>query len=129
MSTPSQSARRPIVGHLLDAANLVTLAGLLSSSGAMTFALQGNFAAAAIGLVLAFFFDGIDGPVSKRLLGRSASDRAFGANLDSLVAMSGSGATPAVRLLDLGGAGAAACPAGLRPVAGGGARAAHPRDC
>ena len=117
MSTPSQSARRPIVGHLLDAANLVTLAGLLSSIGAMTFALQGNFAAAAIGLVLAFFFDGIDGPVSKRLLGRSASDRAFGANLDSLVDMIGSGATLAVVLLAFGGLGAAYVPGAFALVA------------
>jgi phosphatidylserine synthase len=66
---------------------------------------RGNFAAAAIGLVLAFFFDGIDGPVSKRVSGRTADDHAFGANLDSLVDMVGSGVTLAVILLAYGGFG------------------------
>ena len=110
MSAPHESAPRPIIGHLADAANLVTLAGLLSSILAMTFAVRGEFAAAGIGLVLAFFFDGIDGPVSKRLSGRTADDRAFGANLDSLVDMAGSGVTLAVVLLAYGGFGAAYVP-------------------
>ena len=104
------TSRRPIVGHLIDAANLVTLAGLLSSILAITFAVRGEFAVAAIGLVLAFFFDGIDGPVSKRLSGRTAEDRAFGASLDSLVDMVGAGATLAVVLLAYGGFGAAYVP-------------------
>ncbi|MCH8848324.1 MAG: CDP-alcohol phosphatidyltransferase family protein [Chloroflexi bacterium] len=104
------TSRRPIVGHLLDAANLITLAGLLSSVVAMTFAVRGEFAVAAIGLVLAFFFDGIDGPVSKRLSGRTAADRAFGASLDSLVDMVGAGATLAVILLAYGAFGAAYVP-------------------
>ena len=104
------TSRRPIVGHLLDAANLVTLAGLLSSISAITFAVRGDFAIAGIGLVLAFFFDGIDGPVSKRLTGRTAEDRAFGASLDSLVDMVGAGATLAVVLLAFGGFAAAYVP-------------------
>ena len=104
------TSRRPIVSHLLDAANLITLAGLLSSVVAMTFAVRGEFAVAAIGLVLAFFFDGIDGPVSKRLSGRTAADRAFGASLDSLVDMVGAGATLAVILLAYGAFGAAYVP-------------------
>ena len=110
MSAPHQSAPRPIIGHLLDAANLVTLAGLLSSVLAMTFAVRGEFAAAAIGLVLGFFFDGIDGPVAKRLSGRTADDRAFGANLDSLVDMAGAGVALAVVLLASGGFEAAYVP-------------------
>lgn len=93
---------RPILGYLFDAANLLTLAGLLSSTFAMAFAVRGDFAAAAIGLVLAFVFDGIDGPVSKRISGRTANDRAFGANLDSLVDMASTGATLAVVLLAYG---------------------------
>ncbi len=76
----------------------------------MTFAVRGDFAVAAIGLVLAFFFDGIDGPVAKRLSGRSDDDRAFGASLDSLVDMVGAGATLAVILLAYGGFGAAYVP-------------------
>ncbi len=106
----TETARRPIIGHLFDAANLLTLAGLLSSTLAITFAVRGIFAAAAIGLVFAFFFDGIDGPVAKRLSGRTADDRAFGANLDSLVDMAGAGVALAVVLLAHGGFGAAYIP-------------------
>ena len=95
---------------MLDAANLLTLAGLLSSTLAITFAVRENFAAAGIGLVLAFFFDGIDGPVAKRLSGRTADDRAFGANLDSLVDIAGAGVSLAVVLLAYGGFGAAYIP-------------------
>ena len=96
------SVRKPIVGHLFDAANLVSLAGLLSLVLAITFAVGENFEAAAIAIVLAFFFDGIDGPVAKRLSGRTADDRAFGANLDSLIDVVGAGATLAVVLLAYG---------------------------
>ena len=65
--------------------------------------MRGDFHAAAIGLVLAFFFDGIDGPVSKRLSGRTADDRAFGANFDSMVDMAGFGVALPVVLLAYGG--------------------------
>ena len=109
MSTPDESrearappAGKPIIGYLFDAANLVTMAGLLSSIAAITFAVRGEFHAAAIGMVLAFFFDGIDGPVAKRLSGRTDANRAFGANLDSLVDMVGAGATLAVVVLAYG---------------------------
>jgi CDP-diacylglycerol--serine O-phosphatidyltransferase len=94
--------RKPIVAYLLDIANLLTLAGLLSSILAITFAVRGELAAAGIGLVLAFFFDGIDGPVSKRLSGRTADDRAFGASFDSLADMASAGVTLAVVLLAVG---------------------------
>jgi len=102
--------RRPIIGYLLDLANLLTLAGLVSSVVAITFAVRGEFAASAIGLILAFFFDGVDGPVSKRLSGRTDDDRAFGVNMDSLVDMVGAGVTLAVVLLAFGEFGAAYVP-------------------
>ncbi len=98
-----RGARRPIIGHLLDAANLLTFAGLFSSTLAIIFAVRGEFAAAAIGLVLAVFFDGIDGPVSKRLSGRTADDRAFGASLDSIVDMASFGVSLPIVLLAYGG--------------------------
>ena len=106
-SSPHESAnakrpRRSIIGNLFDLANLLTLAGLLSSIFAITFAVRGDFDAAAIGLVLAFFCDGMDGPVAKRLSGRTDDDRTFGANLDSLVDMAGAGVTLAVVLLAYG---------------------------
>jgi phosphatidylserine synthase len=72
------------------------------SLAAITFAVRGEFAASAIGLILAFFFDGVDGPVSKRLSGRTDDERAFGVNMDSLVDMAGAGVTLAVVLLAFG---------------------------
>jgi len=93
---------RSIIGNLFDLANFLTLAGLLSSIFAITFAIRADFDLAAIGLTLAFFFDGIDGPVASRLSGRTDDDRAFGGNLDSLVDMAGAGVTLAVVLLAYG---------------------------
>lgn len=83
---------------------------MLSSIAAITFAVRGEFAAAGIGLVLAFFFDGIDGPVAKRIVGRTADDRALGANLDSLVDMAGAGVALAAVLMAYGGFGLAYVP-------------------
>ncbi len=93
---------RPIVGHLVDAANLLTLAGLLSSVLAIVFAVRGEFEAAGVGLVFAFIFDVLDGPVAKRLASRSATDRGFGANLDSLADMVSAGGALGLVLLAFG---------------------------
>ncbi len=103
-------ARRPIVGHLFDAANLLTLSGLLASTLAIVLAVRGEFPGAAIALIAAFFFDVVDGPVSKRLPGRTADDRSFGANLDSLADIVSAGVTLSVVLLAYGEFGAAYVP-------------------
>ena len=110
---PPATERRAILGHLPDAANLLTLAGLASSTAAIAFALNAEYEAAAIGLVLAFLFDVIDGPVAKRLSGRTADDRAFGANLDSLADMVAAGVALGVVLLAYGELGAAYVPGAL----------------
>ena len=110
---PPTAGRRAILGHLPDAANLLTLAGLASSTAAIAFALNAEYEAAAIGLILAFCFDLIDGPVAKRLRGRSADDRAFGANLDSLADMVTAGVALGVVLLSYGEFGAAYVPGAL----------------
>lgn len=107
---PPPTGRRAILGHLPDAANLLTLAGLASSMAAIAFALNAEYEAAAISLVLAFVFDVIDGPVAKRLHGRTADDRAFGANLDSLADMAAAGVALGVVLLAYGEFGGAYVP-------------------
>jgi CDP-diacylglycerol--serine O-phosphatidyltransferase len=94
--------RRPILGHLWDAANLLTLAGLLSSTVAIALALNAKFAAAAIALVFAFLFDVVDGPVAARISGRTADDRDFGANLDSLADVVSAGCALGIVLLAYG---------------------------
>ena len=60
--------------------------------------------------MLAFIFDVIDGPVAKRLRGRTADDRAFGANLDSLADMVAAGVALGVVLLAYGDFGAVYVP-------------------
>ena len=94
--------RPPILASLLDAANLLTLAGVFSSLLAITFAFTGRLSEAAVALVAAFIFDVVDGPVAKRLSGRSADDRAIGANLDSLADVTSAGVTLAVVFLAYG---------------------------
>ena len=102
VESPLAMTRRTTLGHLRDAANLLTLAGVLSTTLAITFALNGEFSGAAIALVLAFFFDVVDGPVAKRLHGRTPDDRAFGANLDSLADIASAGVALGVVLLAYG---------------------------
>jgi len=91
-----------ILSHLADAANLLTLAGLVASILAITLALRGEHAGAAIALVGAFVFDVIDGPVAKRTPGRTSEQGVFGANLDSLADMVSAGVALGVVILSYG---------------------------
>jgi CDP-diacylglycerol--serine O-phosphatidyltransferase len=93
---------RPILGHVADAANLLTLCGLASSVLAMMLAVRAEFAGAAIALVAAFVFDVIDGPVAARAKNRDPDQSAFGANLDSLADMVSAGVATGVVVLSYG---------------------------
>jgi CDP-diacylglycerol--serine O-phosphatidyltransferase len=99
-----------IPSHFADAANLLTLSGLAATVLAITFAVRGSYAAAAISLVGAFLFDVIDGPVAKRTPGRTAEQGAFGADLDSLADMASAGVALGVVVLSYGEFGAAYVP-------------------
>lgn len=96
------ASRKSIAGHFQDAANLLTLAGLLSSLLAIVLAVRGEFEAAAIALVFAFLFDVVDGPVARMLKSRTVVDREFGANLDSLADVISAGVALSVVLLAFG---------------------------
>jgi len=115
-SSPA-AAPPTILGGVRDAANLLTLAGVISSMIAITFASTGRLAAAAVCLVAAFIFDSIDGPVAERLTGRSANDRAIGANLDSLADVISAGVALSVVFLAYEDFGAAYVPGALVLVA------------
>ena len=115
--SPPAAASATILGGLRDAANLLTLAGLFSSMIAITFAFTGQLAGAAVCLAAAFIFDGIDGPVAKRLKGRSADDREIGANLDSLADVVSAGVTLSVVFLAYGDFDAVYVPGALVLVA------------
>ena len=95
-------APRPILSHLVDAANLLTLCGLASSVVAMLLALRAEYAGAAIALVAAFVFDVVDGPVAARAKDRDTDQSAFGANLDSLADMVSAGVAIGVVVLSYG---------------------------
>ncbi len=98
----SPNAPRPILSHVADAANLLTLCGLASSVVAMLLAVREQYAGAAIALVAAFVFDVIDGPVAARAKGRDRVQRAFGANLDSLADMVSAGVALGVVIMSYG---------------------------
>ena len=115
--SPPAAARPTILDSVRDAANLLTIAGLFSSMIAITFAFTGQLAGAAVCLVAAFIFDGIDGPVAKRLTGRSTDDREIGANLDSLADVVSAGVALSVVFLAYGDFGAAYVPGALVLVA------------
>jgi CDP-diacylglycerol--serine O-phosphatidyltransferase len=91
-----------VLSHLADAANLLTLTGLAASILAITLAVRGAHAGAAISLVGAFVLDVVDGPVAKRTPGRTREQSAFGANLDSLADMVSAGAALGVVILSYG---------------------------
>lgn len=122
---PEAAARKTIVGHFVDAANLLTLAGLASSIAAITLALNGRYALAGICLVLAFIFDVIDGPVAHRAHGRTDADCAFGANLDSLADMVAAGAALGVVLLSYGSFGVAFAPGAVALAVAGAMRLSY----
>jgi len=91
-----------ILSHLADAANLLTLTGLAASILAITLAVRGEYAGAAISLAGAFVFDLVDGPVAKRTPRRTGEQGAFGANLDSLADMVSAGVALGVVILSYG---------------------------
>jgi len=66
---------------------------------AITLAVRGVPAGAAISLAGAFVLDVVDGPVAKRTPGRTSEQGAFGANLDSLADMGSAGAALGVVIL------------------------------
>jgi len=91
-----------MLGFLRDKANLLTMAGLVSSVVGIYFATRGSFAAAMIAMLWAGFFDWCDGPVARRTKDRDKSFGEFGAALDSLVDIVSFGVFPAIVLLSYG---------------------------
>lgn len=85
-----------------DLPNLCSLAGLLAALLGLYFAVRGVFPAAMAGLLWAVVFDWSDGRVARRMKGRTAERRAFGAQLDSLIDIVSFSVAPAVLLLSAG---------------------------
>jgi phosphatidylserine synthase len=108
-----EAAAPTILSHVADAANVLTLTGIAASILAITLAVRGEYAGAAISLVAAFALDVIDGPVAKRTRGRTIEQGAFGANLDSLADMVSAGVALGVIVLSYGQFRAAYVPAAV----------------
>jgi len=98
----TRSYRGSIFGHAADFANSATLAGLFCALLGIHFAAQGVYSAAVIALLWAIFFDWFDGPIARRMKGRTTELRALGGQLDSLVDIVSSGVGPAILLLSIG---------------------------
>jgi CDP-diacylglycerol--serine O-phosphatidyltransferase len=99
----NRTASRPsLVGLVWDLPNLFTLAGLVAAVLGVFFALRAIYPAAMMALVWAVVFDWTDGIIARRMSARTADQRSFGAQLDSLVDIVGFSVAPALVLLSVG---------------------------
>ncbi len=99
ISNPPQPMRPSIIGFALDLPNICSLAGLFCALLGIYYAIRGVFPAAIIGILWAVVFDWFDGVIARRLTGRTASQRAFGTQLDSLIDVVSFSVCPAIVLL------------------------------
>ena len=101
--TMSQSlSRPPLTGLVRDLPNLCSLAGLAAAVLGIFFALRGVYPAAMMALLWAVVFDWTDGIIARRMSERTADQRAFGAQLDSLIDIVSFSVAPALLLLSVG---------------------------
>ncbi len=96
------SGRPGILALLGDRANLMTMTGLACGVLGIYFAVLQLFEAAVIALLWATLIDWFDGPVARRMHGRSSDCKAVGGELDSLTDLVSHGVGPAIVLLSFG---------------------------
>ena len=96
------SDRPTILSFVKDPPNIVTLLGLSSGVLGIYFALLENFQAAVIAMLWAVLFDWYDGPVARRIAGRSDAHKSVGSKMDSLVDIVSLAICPAILLLSYG---------------------------
>jgi len=99
---PMKPDQANILAFVKDIPNIITLSGLCCGVLGIYFAIQGNFPAAIIAMLWTVLFDWYDGPVARRIPGRSDDLKAFGGKLDSLVDIVSLGICPAIILLSYG---------------------------
>jgi CDP-diacylglycerol--serine O-phosphatidyltransferase len=91
-----------MLAFVRDAPNLCSLAGLLAALLGLYFAIRGVYPAALMALLWAIVFDWSDGRIARTMKGRTADQRAFGAQLDSLIDIVSFSVAPALLLLSVG---------------------------
>ena len=92
----------PMLAFARDLPNVCSLAGLLAALLGLNFAIRGVYPAAMMALLWAVVFDWSDGRIARRMSARTADQRAFGAQLDSLIDIVSFSVVPALLLLSLG---------------------------
>jgi phosphatidylserine synthase len=85
-----------------DLPNLCSLLGLLAAVLGLYFAIRGVYPAALMALLWAVVLDWSDGRVARAMKGRTADQRAVGAQLDSLIDIVSFSVAPALLLLSVG---------------------------
>jgi CDP-diacylglycerol--serine O-phosphatidyltransferase len=91
-----------MLAFVRDLPNTCSLAGLLAALLGLFFAIRGVYPAALMALLWAVVFDWSDGYIARRMKGRTADQRAFGAQLDSLIDIVSFSVAPALLLLSVG---------------------------
>ena len=119
------SNRPTILSVVTDIPNIITLLGLSSGILGIYLALLGNFPAAIIAMLWAVLFDWYDGPVARRIPGRSDVQKSIGAKMDSLVDIVSLAICPAIILLSYGQFSAWFFPGALMIVVAGVVRLAY----
>ncbi len=119
------SNKPTILSVVTDIPNIITLLGLSSGILGIYLALLGNFPAAIIAMLWAVLFDWYDGPVARRIPGRSDVQKTIGAKMDSLVDIVSLAICPAIILLSYGQFSAWFFPGALMIVVAGVVRLAH----
>ena len=99
---PRRSNEPSMLSFLKDPPNICSLMGLLCASLGIYFAIAGNFNFALIGVLWAVLFDWADGIIARSIKGRTNHQKAFGAQLDSLIDIVSFGVFPAIFLLSYG---------------------------
>ena len=92
----------PILWFARDLPNVCSLTGLFAATLGLYFAIRGTYPVALTALVWAVVFDWADGLIARRMPGRSESQAAFGAQLDSLIDIVSFSVAPALLLLSAG---------------------------
>ena len=96
------SGPEPMLSFARDLPNLCSLAGLLATLLGLYFAVRGVYPAALMALLWAVVCDWSDGLIARRMRRRTADQRAFGAQLDSLIDVVSFSVAPALLLLSVG---------------------------
>lgn len=92
----------PSLSFAQDLPNLCSLTGLFATTLGIYYAIRGTYPAAMISLLWAVVFDWTDGLIARSMKDRTGDQRAFGAQLDSLIDIISFSVAPALLLLSVG---------------------------